>query len=91
MTAEDPLEWPVLLTGGWTANVFLYFLVALAYYRPLRLGATLLLTVGVVLAAWLVLVVALSIGVKRYRRTANEMIVQKEALARTLKGASHVR
>jgi hypothetical protein len=65
VTTEDPFEWPTLLLGGWTANGILYGLVALAYYRPIILGATLLLTVAIVLGVWLVL--ALLFGIVLYR------------------------
>ena len=68
VTAEDPLEWPTLLTGGWLANAILYGLVALAYYRPLRLGATLVLTASIVVGAWLVLAIYVHFGLKRLER-----------------------
>ena len=76
MTAEDPLEWPILVTGGMTANVVLYVLVALAYYRPLLLGATLLLTVGMIVAIWLALLVLFRLGMRRLERQTNEAIAK---------------
>jgi hypothetical protein len=81
MLAEDPFEWPVSVTRGWTGNIVLYCLVAIAYYRPLRLGATLLLTVGIVLAMWLLLAVLLVLGIKRLERITQTAIenARKEA------------
>jgi hypothetical protein len=51
--SEDRWEWMSLLAGGWFANLVLYVLVVVAYYRPIRLGATLLLTAGLLTVTWL--------------------------------------
>jgi hypothetical protein len=59
--ADDPLEWPSLLAGGWTANAALYIVAGLAYRHPLRIGATYLLLAGILFVAWLLLY-ALCIG-----------------------------
>ncbi|SRR6266487_4676545 len=59
----DPFEWPGLVVGGWVANLVLYGLAARAYYHPLRLGATLLLTVSILVPAWIVLIAALNAAV----------------------------
>jgi len=59
VTADDPLEWPCLLNGGWTANAVLFSVAAIAYYRPLRIGATFLLVASLLLGVW-VLVFLLS-------------------------------
>ncbi len=80
VTAEDPLEWPVLLAGGWTANLVLYSLVILAYYRPLLLGATLLLTVGIILAVGLICAVALNARIKHLERRTNEAIAKRRPI-----------
>jgi hypothetical protein len=50
---EDPLEWPCLLSGGWTANAILFVIAALAYRHPLRIGATFLLTAVILFGVWL--------------------------------------
>jgi hypothetical protein len=85
VTAEDPLEWPVLLIGGSTANIVLYCLVAVAYYHPFRLGSTLLLTVVILLAVWVVLVVWLRVALKRLERST------QAAIDNARKGAPPVR
>jgi hypothetical protein len=87
-TADDPLEWPTLLTGGWTASGVLYGLVALAYYRPILLGATLLLTVGIVLAVWLVLVVLVSFALKRLEREVQKSIDDVQRAASAMRAAA---
>jgi hypothetical protein len=83
-TAEDPLEWPTLVMGAWLANGVLYLLVVIAYYRPLLLGATLLLTAGIVLAVWLVLTVLLRLGLARFERETEQTIesIRRNAAAR---------
>ena len=58
LNAEDPLEWPCLLAGGWTANLVLYAIAAIAYTHPLRIGATFLLTAAILVVLWLVLGIA---------------------------------
>ena len=73
-TAEDPLEWPTLVMGAWLANGVLYLLVAIAYYRPFLLGATLLLTAGIVFAVWLVLAVLLHLGLAKLERETDRTI-----------------
>ncbi len=60
VTAEDPLEWPCLLTGSWSANLLLFVVAAIAYFRPLRIGATFLLLAILLFVVW-VIVYALSI------------------------------
>ena len=52
---DDPLEWPCLLAATWTANLILFSIAAIAYYRPLRIGATLLLTAAILFGVWLIL------------------------------------
>ena len=52
VSEEDPFEWPCVLTGGWTANLVLYGLAVVAHFRPLRVGASLLLLGGILLALW---------------------------------------
>ncbi|SRR6266566_3434499 len=74
VSREDPFEWPILLLGGWTANVVLYILVAVAYYRPILLGSTLLLTVGIILTVWLVLLSLFGIALRRTRKETDEAI-----------------
>jgi hypothetical protein len=44
LKADDPYEWPCFLMSGWSANGVVSLLAAVAYFKPLRLGATLLLT-----------------------------------------------
>lgn len=68
LSAEDPLEWPCLLTGGWTATLVLFLIAAIAYAHPLRLGATFLLTAAMLFGIWLVLAVASSVYYERVER-----------------------
>jgi len=58
---DDPLEWPCLLAGAWTANVILFAIAAIAYYRPLRIGATLLLTAAILFGIWLLVAIVAAI------------------------------
>lgn len=57
LKSDDPLEWPCLLAAGWTANLILFSIAALAYWRPLRIGATFLLTAAILLGLWLMLLI----------------------------------
>lgn len=54
LTEEDPFEWPCFLAGGYSANLVLYTLVAIAYLTPISLGRTLLLTAAVLFGLWFV-------------------------------------
>ncbi len=74
VATDDPFEWSTLLLGGWTANLVLYVLVMIAYYRPIQLGKTLLLTVAIVLGIWLVLAVLFTIALKKRKREADARI-----------------
>ena len=58
LSADDPLEWPCLLAGAWTANLILYLIAALAWSHPLRVGATFLLTAVILLGVWFLLFLA---------------------------------
>jgi len=58
VSREDPLEWPCLLTGSWTATLVLYGIAARAYTHPLRIGATFLLTAAILFGAWLLAFIA---------------------------------
>ena len=71
---EDPLEWPCLLTGSWTATLVLYGIAALSYAHPLRVGATYLLTSAILLGLWLVLFIASAIFSIWVRRKWTAMI-----------------
>jgi hypothetical protein len=74
LAAEDPLEWPCLLTGSWTANFILFVVAAIAYYRPLRIGATYLLLAALLGSLWLivsVLSVSVSVSISRKLAAAN--------------------
>ncbi len=57
LKGEDPLEWPCLLTGAWTANLIIFSIATVAYYRPIRIGATFLLTAAILLSVWVFLLV----------------------------------
>ena len=70
LTAGDPLEWPCLLMSGWTANPILYLIAALAYAKPLRIGATFLLTSAVLGGLWLVLLALSLLAVRQAERQA---------------------
>ena len=71
LTAEDPLEWPCLLTGSWTANFILFVVAAIAYYRPLRIGATFLLIAILLGLLWLIVfVLSISVSVSQSRKLA---------------------
>lgn len=72
LSTPDAMEWPALLTGGWTSNTVLYILVALAYRHPLRLGATYLLTAGVLFGVWLLVAAASIRGQIRAARRAQQ-------------------
>jgi hypothetical protein len=61
IAVDDGLEWPILLSSSWMANLILYVMAALAYRHPLRIGATYLRTSGVLLAIWLLLIVLMVI------------------------------
>ena len=58
VTAEDPLEWPCLLAGAWSANAVMFTIAAVAYFKPIRIGATLLLTAAILFGVWLVVMTA---------------------------------
>ncbi len=58
---EDPLEWPCLLTGSWTATLVLYGIAAFAYAHPLRVGATYLLTAAILSGLWILLFISSAI------------------------------
>jgi hypothetical protein len=66
LNADDPLEWPCLLFGGWCTNLTLFIVAAIAYYRPIRIGATLLLVASGLLLVWLVVVVATTVTYMRF-------------------------
>jgi hypothetical protein len=60
LNAEDPLEWPCLFQAAWTAHLILFLVAAVAYYRPIRIGATFIL-LGLLLVIVWVLVMAVSV------------------------------
>lgn len=78
ITAADPLEWPCLLVGGWTANLVLFSIAAIGYYKPLRIGATFLLASGILLSAWLIVFVFTAWGESFLRKTINERRLQAD-------------
>jgi hypothetical protein len=72
--AADPLEWPCLLTGAWTANLILFVVAALSYFRPLRIGATFLLLAILLVGLWIIvfaLSMSLHISLSRKLKVAN--------------------
>ena len=73
LNSQDPLQWPSLLAGAWTANLILYSLAALAHFHPLRLGATYLLTATILMGIWL-LMVSLSGHVRRNVRRHSSLV-----------------
>ncbi len=88
VTADDPLEWPTLLTGGWTANGLLYVLVVIAYYRRLALGRTLILTAGIVLAVWLVLAILLHLGLKKRENDVQAAVARVQQAAGAMRSSA---
>jgi hypothetical protein len=58
VTSEDPLEWPCLLAGAWSANVIMFVIAAVAYFRPIKIGATFLLTAGILWGIWFLVLIA---------------------------------
>jgi hypothetical protein len=72
--AEDPLEWPCLLTGAWSANLILFVVAAVSYFRPLRIGATFLLLAALLVGLWIIVFVlsmALHVSLSRKLKAAN--------------------
>jgi hypothetical protein len=77
VSAEDPLEWPCLLTGSWTALLILYVIATIAYSRPIEIGATFLLTATILFVVWvlaMVLSVFLSIVVQRKAKQSSSEV-----------------
>ena len=71
LNRDDPLEWPCLLSAGWTANALLFVISALAYRHPLRVGATYLLTASILAGLWLIVfVIGAIVSVFAHRRWA---------------------
>lgn len=60
---DDPLEWPCLVTASWFANVILFSVATLAYFKEIRIGATMAL-IAAILLGLLALVAVLSAAVK---------------------------
>jgi hypothetical protein len=58
MTAEDPLEWPCLLAGAWSANLVLFVIATVAYSQPIRIGATFLFTAGILFGLWFIVLIS---------------------------------
>jgi len=54
LTADDPIEWPCVLAGAWLTTWVLYVVAAVAYFKPIRIGLTLLLVAGILSFVWLV-------------------------------------
>lgn len=54
LNTEDPLEWPCLFSAAWTAHAILFVVAAIAYYRPLRIGATFVLIATLLLIVWVI-------------------------------------
>lgn len=74
LTADDPLEWPCLLTASWTANLLLFLVATVAYFRPLRIGATYLLLAALLSASWIVvyaIAIALHVSLSRKLKANN--------------------
>lgn len=53
LTADDPLEWPCVLAGAWLTTWVLYVVAAVAYFKPIRIGLTLLLVAGILFSVWI--------------------------------------
>jgi hypothetical protein len=78
VTAEDPLEWPCLLGGAWSANVILFVIALISYFHPIRIGATFILTAAILLAFWflaLIATVALDAWIRRRLRESLARLV----------------
>src|SRR5581483_6237695 len=83
---ENPFEWPVIIIGAWFANLVLYGLCVLAFYRPIRLGATLLLTGSIALIIWLLVGIALELRLAHMEKPIKKL----EGLIR-LKNATSIK
>ena len=68
LAKADPLEWPCFLAGGYQANLLLYILVAVAYLRPIRLGASLLFAALILIGLWMLELVVLGIAIAWVKR-----------------------
>jgi len=58
LAGEDLLEWPCVLAAGWSSNLLLFGIAAFSYFHPLRIGATYLLLAAILLAVWLLALLA---------------------------------
>jgi hypothetical protein len=85
LKGEDPLEWPCLLTGAWGANLILFSIAMVAYFKPLRIGATLLLTAVVLLSVWVFLFIVSTVAYiwveRKWKAQLGELAQAEAALA----------
>jgi hypothetical protein len=58
VTSADPLEWPCLLAGAWSANAIMFVIAVVAYFVPIRVGATFLLVASILFAVWFLVLIA---------------------------------
>ncbi len=69
LTTEDPVEWPALLAGGWTANLILYVVAVISYFRPIRIGVTFIMVGIILLGLWtLIWLMSTVVAVRAKRR-----------------------
>jgi hypothetical protein len=89
VTAEDPLEWPCLLGGAWSANVILFVIALIAYFEPIRIGATFILTAAILFGIWFLILIAsvvLDAWIRRRLRESLEKLLA--ALTASSQGSS---
>ncbi|PYT90144.1 MAG: hypothetical protein DMG36_20985 [Acidobacteria bacterium] len=79
VTKADPLEWPCLLAATWSSSVIMFGIAVVAYYVPIRIGATFLLTASILLGTYLIvliLTVALDTWARRKLKQRLEELVR---------------
>jgi hypothetical protein len=85
LSDEDPLQWPCVLSGGWTANLVLFVIAAIAYYKPIRIGATFLFTAAILAGMWTLLFLASAVAYflfeRKWRERLAELAAAEAALA----------
>ena len=62
MFQDDPIEWPALFAGAWSANVVIFVVAVVAYFKPIRIGATFLLVAAMLVATWVLTTLACGIA-----------------------------
>ena len=69
LKSDDLLEWPCLFAAGWTTHLILYGVAGFAYFRPIRIGATLLLTAAIIAGVWILVFIGAAVLTTLYERS----------------------